>query len=335
MVRANITNDLVTHIGNFSVNIAFAEAVTDFALSDLVFTAVSGNGLNDLSWTLTGVQSTYMVNISVPADVQGSFSIGITGQVSVSGTGQDVVAVVKTFRYDTIFEVETAFSRLRYNAAVSEIILPMRFSEDVLWFDRSDLSVEWKAGSEAYFLNYHVLGEGSDYEVMFRPMDETWGAVCVDLTGEVVKESDLVREIVHVEPILISYNNLTPTLADVGTPFRSDDGWWNISLSFESPIVGFGIHSLSVGIDIAADFIYRGLNLDVEPEGVPPPFSDVYPFSEVQGKHCVGEWEYVDLRSEEQARYFWVKLRSDTESEKVPEILLKDVHGLLPVSVAI
>lgn len=332
-INAVISNDISTHIGNFSVNIAFAEDVTDFALSDVTFAAVNGNGLTNIKRVLTGSGATYMVNVSVPDSVKGAFSVAITGQVMVDGSAERVVATAKTFRYDTVFDVRTEFRDLQYNDAEDEIVLPINFDEDVIWFDKSDLSIKTIAGSEAYLLEHYVRGEDADYETVFHPARGTWGAIWVDLTGEVIKESDLVREIVHVDPVLISYNNLTPTLADVDTPFRSADGWWNVGLAFEYPVVGFGIHSIITGIEHEQDFIYRGLSLDVKPENMPPVFSDVYPFAEVQGRHCVGDWEYVDLKSTEQGRYFWVKLRSDEDKE--PEILLKDVHGLRAVSVAI
>ena len=325
-INAVISNDISTHIGNFTVNIAFASDVTEFVLSDLTFAAVDGNGLTNINRVLTGDGATYMVNVSVPDSVKGSFSVAITGQVMVDGAAERVVATAKTFRYDTVFDVKTKFLDLIYNDAEKNIVLPINFEEDVLWFDRSDLFVERKAGSEAYLLEHYVRGEDADYEVVFLPAGGTWGAIGVDLTGDVIKEADLVREIVHVDPILISYNHLTPTLADVDTPFKSDDGWWNVGLSFEHPVVGFGIHSIITGIEQKQSFIYRGLSLDVKPEDMPPAFSDVYVFEEVQGQHCVGEWKYVDLKSTEQGRYFWVKLRS--ESDEVPEILLKDVHGL-------
>ena len=335
-INAVISNEISTHIGNFSVNIAFAKDVTDFDISDVTFTAVSGNGVTNINRTLSGSGATYMVNVSVPGAVSGSFSVEITGQVMVDGTAERVVATIKTFRYDTIFDVRTAFLPLRYND--DEIILPIQYDEDVLWFDKSDLFVEKRAGTEAYLLEHYVRGVDADYEVVFHPARGTWGAIGVDITGEVIKESDLVREIVSVDPVLISYNNLLPTLADVDTPFMSEDGWWNVGLSFEYPVVGFGIHSIITGIEHSRDFIYRGLSMDVKPENMPPAFSDVYPFAEVSGQHCVGDWEYVDLMSTEQGRYFWVKLHpnnSGANSDEVPEILLKDVNGLRPVSVAI
>ena len=332
-INAVISNEIGTHIGNFSVNIAFAKDVTDFDISDVAFTAVGGNGLTNINRVLTGSGATYLVNVSVPSAVSGSFSVAITGQVMVDGSAERVVATVKTFRYDTIFDVRTSFLPLRYEDEDDEIILPIQFDEDVLWFDKSDLFVDRKAGSEAFLLEHYVRGEDADYEVVFQPARGTWGAIGVDITGEVIKETDLVREIVHVDPVLISYNNLVPTLADVDTPFMSEDGWWNVGLSFEYPVVGFGIHSIIPGIDHKGSFIYRGLSLDVEPENVPPAFSDVYPFSEVQGKHCVGDWEYVDLKSTEQGRYFWVKLQPGDNEDKEPEILLKDENRLRPVSV--
>ena len=332
-INAVISNDISTHIGNFTVNIAFADEITEFALSDVTFAAVSGNGLTNIKRVLTGSGATYMVNISVPANVVGAFSVAITGQVMVDGSSERVVAEAKTFRYDTIVDVQTEFRDLQYNDAENEIILPIQFDEDVLWFDRSDLFVERKAGSEAYLLEHYVRGADADYEVVFIPEEGTWGGFTVDITGEVIKEADLVREIIHIDPLLISYNNLTPTLADVDTPVRSEDGWWNVSLSFEYPVIGFGVHSIITGIEHEQSFIYRGLSMDVMPEDVPPPFSDVYVFEDVQRMHCVGNWKYVDLRSEEAGRYFWVKLRSDEDKE--PEILLKDINGLRAVSVSI
>lgn len=334
-INAVISNDISTHIGNFSVNIAFAKDVTDFVISDVTFTAVDGNGLTDIGRVLTGRGAAYMVNVSVPSDVKGSFSVAITGEVLVDGSAERVVATVKTFRYDTIFDVRTSFLPLRYNDLENEVILPIQFDEEVIWFDKSDLFVKRRAGSVAYLLDHYVLGADSDYEVVFQPARGTWGAIGVDITGEVIKESDLVREIVHVDPVLISYNNLPGVLADVDTPFMSADGWWNVGLSFEYPVVDFGIHSIITGIEHSRDFIYRGLSMDVKPSSVPPSFSDVYPYGEVQGKHCVGDWEYVGLKSTEQGRYFWVKLQSDSEPEKMPEILLKDENGLRPVSVAL
>lgn len=337
-INAVISNEIGTHIGSFSVNIAFAKDVTAFDISDVTFTAVSGNGVTNINRSLSGSGATYMVNVSVPSAVSGSFSVEITGQVMVDGASERVVATAKTFRYDTIFDVRTAFLPLRYNDGDDEIILPIQFDEDVLWFDKSDLFIEKRAGTEAYLLEHYVRGVDADYEVVFHPARGTWGAIGVDITGEVIKESDLVREIVNVDPVLISYNNLLPTLADVDTPFMSEDGWWNVGLSFEYPVVGFGIHSIITGIEHAKDFIYRGLSMDVKPENIPPAFSDVYPFAEVSGKHCVGDWESVDRMSTEQGRYFWVKLHpnnSGSNSDEVPEILLKDVNGLRPVSVAI
>jgi len=332
-INAVISNDIHVHIGNFPINIAFAEEVTEFAIGDLTFTAVSGNGLGNITRTLTGSGATYMVNITLPLNAIGSFSVEIAGQVMVNGVAQDVVVTVKTFRYDTVFDVRTAFLSLRYNDTENEIVLPVQFGEDVFWFDKSDLTIEEKAGTQAYLLEHYVRGEDADYEIVFRPAANTWGAFTVDITGEVVKETDLVREIVNVDPVLISYNNLTPMLANVDTPFKSSDGWWNISLEFVHPVVGFGIHSIITGIDHKQSFIYRGRSLDVKPTTVPPAFSKVYPFAEAQKRHCVGDWATVDLVSIEQARYFWVKLRSD--EEKAPEILLKDENKLSSVSVAI
>ena len=335
MINAIISNNISTHTGNFGINIAFDESVTVFTISDITFAAVSGNGITGITHTLSGSGASYIVNVSVPANTQGSFSVDISGMVNVSGTAQNVVATAKTFRYDTVAGVGTTLSPLQYNTKGDQIILPVVFADDVIWFDKSDLSVKKKAGSDSFLLDLYVRGQDRKFDIVILPEQGTWGAVGVDIIGDVIKETNLTRKSVDVDELLVSYNNVTPVIADVETPFKSTDGWWNIALEMESPIVDFGIHSIITGIEHKQDFIYRGLRLDVKPEDMPPVFSDVYPFAEVQRKHCVGDWEYVDLMSTEQARYFWVKLNPKSSENKTPEILLKDQNGLSPVSVAI
>ena len=270
MINAIISNNVSTHTGNFGINIVFAEAVTGFDISDITFTAVDGNGITGISHTLSGSGASYIVNVSVPSNVQGSFSVNITGMVNVSGTAQNVVATVKTFRYDTVAGVGTTLSPLSYNAAGDQIILPVTFASDVIWFDKSDLDVEKRAGSDAFLLDLYVRGQDRNFDIIFLPAAGTWGAIGVDITGDVINENYLTRKTVDVEALLISYNNLTPTLKDVETPFKSSDGWWNIGLELESPAVGFGIHSIITGIDHQQSFIYRGLRLDVKPAKMPP-----------------------------------------------------------------
>ena len=335
MINANITNFISTHIGNFSINIAFADDVEDFALSDIAFRAVSGNGITGLSFALSGSDSDYMVAVTVPNSVDGAFSVEITGQVTVSGSSQNVVATVRTFRYDTIFDVVVGFGNLAYTAD-GDITLPVGFDEDVLWFDKSDLQFTQVAGSGLYDMEYTLLGDGDNYKVIFSGALNTWGAFLIDLTGDVVKADDLVREIVNTDPKLVSFNKLQPVIDDLGSPYKTEDGYWNVSLDLAFPASGFSVDNLIIGVDYSVPVLYQGLTLDVKPSEPPPVYGAEYNFAESQTIHCVGNWKYLADSFSTQARYFWLKFKSD--AAEIPEILLRESPSVLdditPVSVA-
>ena len=335
MVNANTTNYISTHIGNFTINIAFEKDVTDFAIGDCTFTAVSGNGTTGLSFTLSGSGSTYLVNVVVPDDVKGSFSVEITGQVTVDGNAQSVVAAVQTFRYDTIFDVTVEFGHLSYSAD-GEVILPVEFGENVLWFDKSDLQFTQMVGTRLYDMEYALFGDGDSYKVVFSADENTWGAFLIDLTGDVVKPDGLVREFVSVDPLLVSYNRLKPIIDDLGSPYRTEDGYWNVPIDFVNPVSGFSVDNLIIGVEYSVPILYQGLMLDVKPNDPPPPFSDAYNFAGSQTIHCAGVWKYLADSFSTQARYFWLKFKSD--AAEIPEILLRESPSVLdditPVSVA-
>lgn len=335
MVNSNITNFISTHIGNFNINIAFADDVQDFALTDITFTAVSGNGTTGLSFAFSGADADYMIAVTVPNSVQGTFSAEITGQVTVAGRAQDVVATVRTFRYDTIFDVTVGFGNLTYTAD-GDITLPVGFDEAVLWFDKTDFQFTKVAGIGLYDMTYTLLGDNDTYKVVFSGSKNTWGAFLIDLTGEVVKADDLVREIVNVNPLLVSYNKLQPIIDDLGAPYKTADGYWNVPIDFTYPVAGFSVDNLIIGVEYSLPVLYQGLTLDVKPTESPPVYDNAYNFAESQTIHCVGNWKYLADSFSTQARYFWLKFKSDTD--EIPEILLRESPSVLdditPVNVA-
>ncbi len=228
-----------------------------------------------------------------------------------------------------------------------KIELPLSFgSTDIIGIDKSNIALKAVAGDDAALMDYHILS-GLDqnnipvknkYNIVLTPAPNTWGAVLVQFVGAVIDESSLAQSLHAITPILISYNNLTPTGQDFGTPYKTADGWWNIFVAFAHPVVKFGIHALITGIPHTRDQIYRALTLDVLPSEPPPAFSDIYTYAAAQVEHCVGDWEYIDLQNTVQARYFWVKL-SAPDTDNMPEIFLREEsveiqNALRPVSVA-
>ena len=242
-----------------------------------------------------------------------------------------------------------AFGNLSY-LDNGTIVLPITFTEsgvavDVFSFDKSNLSLTRMAGSDAAELNYFLQNkivsdvlQNDEYEAVFIPKLGTVGAVLADLTGEVVLESSSQRQSINVDPLLISYNNLIVALADLETPYKTSDGYWNVGIEFEFPVLGFSVDYLIIGIDYNVPVLYQSAMLDVKPDTPPPAYDINYDQAGSQNIHCVGDWNYLaDSANTQQGKFFWAKFQSD--SVQVPEVLLGEgtsvLDNITPVSVAL
>ena len=94
--------------------------------------------------------------------------------------------------------------------------------------------------------------------------------------------------------------------------------------------------NLIIGVDYSVPVLYQGLALDVKPSTPPPAYDGEYNFAGSQTIHCVGDWKYLADSFSTQARYFWLKFKSD--AAEIPEIGLRESPSVLdditPVSVA-
>ena len=226
------------------------------------------------------------------------------------------------------------------------IELPLSFSSDIIGIDKSNIALKAVAGDDATLMDYHILS-GLDqannplknaYNIVLEPAPNTWGALLVQFVGAVLDKTSLAQSLHAITPTLISYNNLTPTGHDFGTPYKTADGWWNVSVDFVNPVVGFATADLILGIPANYPVLYQALTLDVKPTEPPPAYGPKYDFARSQQTHCIGDWQYLaDNTSTEQAKYFWLKFESD--SDEMPEIFLREEsierqNFLRPVSVA-
>ena len=87
MVNASfaITSDIVVNTV-FNGLITFAGDVTLFDETDILLTAVDGNGITGVTYTVTQqTPSTYSINFTLPSDVEGAFSVQATGMVLPAG----------------------------------------------------------------------------------------------------------------------------------------------------------------------------------------------------------------------------------------------------------
>lgn len=343
MINANITAYSGIYIGNFTIAIAFGEAVTGFNADDnLSIVAVRGNGTNGVVFKLTGAGKNWMLSVMLPEGQKGAFSIDIVGQVTTAENGQQaVIADPVTINYDTVREVIATFQELTYRDT-GEIVLDISFydatnpteKEPMLWFDRTDLTLTKMAGDDIHCFNYNLISnpaeddaaEGADYQVVFTPAPNTAGVFRVDMTGEVIKTDGLMREIAPVTPKLIVYNNRTPVLVDMGTPEQIAPHIWDTEIAFNVPIVGFGIDKLIYGVQTETPALFRAGSLDVKPPPLP-----LVDSNDIHLDACIGDWIYeVDNHnSRVQAKYWTLRFKTLASETEVPEIILKD-NAVMP-----
>lgn len=205
MINANITNHTTVHNGTFSINIVFDTNITDFTKSDITFQAVSGNGITDLTFSeITGTGTSYMLTGTVPSGIAGAFSVEISGEVNASGQAQTVHTTPRIFNYDTIPNVTTTMKQVDHHEN-GEVTLQVEFSTEVIWFDKTDLRLQWIAGHDLSLMDYYITGSGRTYRIYFQPSNDTQGGMLVDIRGSVQRPSGLIREIINITPILITY----------------------------------------------------------------------------------------------------------------------------------
>ena len=265
MANASITAPSGTQTGNFNVIVTFGTAVTGFAKADITLTARTENGTANVSFSVMGSGTTYNLPFTLPSNVEGSFSIDITGNVTVSGTEESVTASPLVVIYDTTVNVTATFGTVAYQAN-GVIEVPITFAEKVIAPATSIFELSHVSGDGLEGMAYHLIGKNTAFTLVVDVPPNRKGSFAVDITGDVFKVSTSVWDNVVITPKTVVYDTTVPMLKnyDIPSTYKADERFdvvieFNVPVTFAPPLTGgtYLDHFIFEGADLGTPNLYR------------------------------------------------------------------------------
>ena len=301
-VNANLTGHTGTKIGAFQIMLSIAHEVTDLAESDIAISAVGGNGITNVSFTLSGTGLAYILTFTIPDSVEGSFSIDVTGQVTLYGVSVDVIVDAVTVAYDTITEVQIDSSNIDYvenDLGEYQIEVSVVFEEALIFLYKENFTLTVISGDRIDDIEYYLIGSGANYKLIFVPKKDISGVFEIGFIGEVTKENGLVMEEVVFANIQVQYNTKIPKIVDYEIPSSVTVGVWDVYVEYGDEVTGFARDNFiqeGVTLTIAAIYRYTGSSNPLIHTN-PVPIPAVIPDNFDNLPASVGDWVKLDSNS--------------------------------------
>ena len=274
MATANITAPSGTQNGNFNVTVTFASAVEDFTAADITIAAVSGNGITGITFSISGSGMTYNVPFTLPEDVVGSFSISITGQVTVSGVSESVTATARTVSYDNVTNVAATFGTVAYRDG-GVLAVPITFAKSVLAPAKSIFSITRVSGDYLTDVHYRLVGEDKTYTLIFEIPPDRKGSLQIACDGYVLQKGTLLWDDITCSSKTVNYDTRVPFIENYDIPASYVHGEkFDVILQFNVPVTfippsekwpgeqnaTFLDHFIFEGADLGTPNLYRKKN---------------------------------------------------------------------------
>lgn len=257
MANATISAPSGTQNGNFNVMATFDVAVTDFQKTDVTLTARTENGITGIDFTLTGSGTDYNLFFTLPANVEGSFQIAITGQVTPTGstTPEAVMAAPLVVHYDNTLNVSATFGTVEYRDN-GVVVVPVNFAENVIVPSKTVFQVTKVSGDDLKGIDYRLVGEDTDYELIFEIPPERSGSFRISAIGDAFKVSSMVWDNVVATPKTVNYDTRVPRIVNYDIPENyTHNAKFDVRLAFNVPITGLNTN------DVPAAFLLEGADL--------------------------------------------------------------------------
>ena len=239
----------------FNGLITFAGDVTLFDETDITLTAVDGNGITGVTYTVTQqTPSTYSLNFTLPSDAEGAFSVQATGMVLPSGQTVELAIAANpaspVVTYDTSVAVGATWGTPDYSVGEAQVAIPITFPSEVVVadaavFDFTPVSPLVDADLEG--LQAAINGDGTDWTLTVTVPLDVEGDIEIDVTGEVFKVSTHVYDVVTIAALTLAVNTIVPEVVRREQPgtYTHGDGYdvvwqFNVPVKFYEPTAFYG-----------------------------------------------------------------------------------------------
>lgn len=219
--------------------------------------------------------------------------------------------------------VNITVGTVAYHEDTNEISLPLQFSQNVIWYARSDVLLSRVSGSEVEQMRRSVVGENRAYTVFFQPELDTKGEFRVDITAHFLTgtDNDVSEGQFTIMPVNIEYNNVVPSIfypeGDIAVP--NECNILQHLILFNRPVRGIGTDSFETEPDLGGYDIFRAL---IAQPTVPQ--ANIYP--------PTAEWSVIGSDLTNLADTYLIRFRNPVPSDvDVVALILKEEQGLAPL----
>lgn len=263
----------------FNGTLTFAGDVTLFDEMDITLTAVDGNGITGVSFTVTQqTASTYAINFTLPADAEGAFSVEATGTVLPDG---ETVAVdinanpaAPVVTYDTSVAVAATWGTAVY-VGDGTVEIPITFASDVVVVGAAVfqvLAVAPLTDADLAGLTWVVNGDGTDWTLTVTLPADANGSLSIDIVGEVFKTTTHVWDTVTIAALTLDFDTREPFIENYDVPATYTPGQiFNVRVAFNVLVTGWHVNNTLTEIFIEEGARLGGTELPYKWTGSSPP----------------------------------------------------------------
>lgn len=182
-MRNNIIPPKKVVRGKFSVRISFARPIQALTPDNIILL-----GDDQISYTIQGNGSAWVLQISIPSDAVDSLQITLTGHITQTDndTPQPIESKSVVVHYDTRRNTEAAFGEPLYRSD-GKIAVPITFTDAVIGLSKKNIDVQFSQGKG----KYQLYGTDNGYEIVLCPARNSQGMAYLSLRQSIEKENGI------------------------------------------------------------------------------------------------------------------------------------------------
>lgn len=268
MANATILPVSGTQRSNFMTTVTLDVAIqslgglydADTMTGNIQLTDHTENGADGVTVTVAGSGMNWTITFALPMAREGSFEIGVIGMVTQAGAGsmpEGVMSNRVTIYYDTTTDVTASWGTVEY-LGDGVVAVPITFSENVVIPSKTVFLVSRVSGDTLEGVDYQIVGEDTEFKLIFQIPPDRSGSFRVSADGDVFKVSSGVWDNVVIPPITVDYGTLIPRIVDYDIPEDYTHGEkFDVRIAYNVQVTGLSdnnVHQVFI-LEGAADMM--------------------------------------------------------------------------------